>query len=367
MHGVRYTLPRATDMLTSAYSACDSDARPSCFLVLPVARPRTSMEASPLADIALGPRCLPELRLHLGPHSPQSRLRSLPLQSQFSSVWPKLGMKLDPVAPLILLALGQAAASRSYVFLTLTYVYILASAPLHTFPSPLTTYTTLRFITNAPIRTSRHRYPFRVLNVTDFAISFAFAHICPRPYESTTSTLIDLLKGLVHALDPRIARTSPHVSQPARRPFTCSYCSGPTHLLRQCPHIASDVRAGICQRNAQGKVVISSGLFVPHRIHGPNLRAQQLCCAEAAPDAASDSIRIAALERQLASLRERFPQSPIPASVDSIVPAADISSTLPFVRGYTVAHVHQLIAHCTQTAFYDGPETPRIINTQRAA
>ncbi|KAJ7889105.1 hypothetical protein B0H14DRAFT_3712435 [Mycena olivaceomarginata] len=90
----------------------------------------------------------------------------------------------------------------------------------------------------------------------------------------TTSTLIELLTKLIRALAQFLVHAPSHASLPPRRPFVCSYCSDPAHFIRHCPYVAHNIRAGICQRSAQGKVVLPSGLFVPHHIPGLNLRTR---------------------------------------------------------------------------------------------
>ncbi|KAJ7224643.1 hypothetical protein GGX14DRAFT_557502 [Mycena pura] len=47
-----------------------------------------------------------------------------------------------------------------------------------------------------------------------------------------------------------------------------------TTFVLQPPLITIDIAAGICKRNAKGKVVLPSGLSVPHTVPGPNLRAR---------------------------------------------------------------------------------------------
>ncbi|KAJ7114715.1 hypothetical protein C8R44DRAFT_740090 [Mycena epipterygia] len=120
---------------------------------------------------------------------------------------------------------------------------------------------------------------------------------------ATNSALIELLLALSRALRAFHTRASTHVPQPPRRPFVCSYCSDPMHFIRDCPHVASDICAGICQRNVNGKVVLPSGLFVPHHIVGSNLRS-----------------RITAYHRRLADT----------ASTSPIAPASTPSPTSPF-------------------------------------
>ncbi|KAJ7430114.1 hypothetical protein B0H11DRAFT_2398550 [Mycena galericulata] len=82
-------------------------------------------------------------------------------------------------------------------------------------------------------------------------------------------------------LDPDLEPLSPYpvASHPASpfapsRTTTCSYCSDPTHFIAQCPLVTADIRAGTCRRNAEGKVVLPSGRFVPHRITGRDLRTR---------------------------------------------------------------------------------------------
>ncbi|KAJ7037746.1 hypothetical protein C8F04DRAFT_1256623 [Mycena alexandri] len=55
---------------------------------------------------------------------------------------------------------------------------------------------------------------------------------------------------------------------------SCVYCTSTTHFIRHCPVVATDIHAGICKRNAEGKVVLPSGLFVPRHIIGSNLRVR---------------------------------------------------------------------------------------------
>ncbi|KAF7343828.1 hypothetical protein MSAN_01964000 [Mycena sanguinolenta] len=111
---------------------------------------------------------------------------------------------------------------------------------------------------------------------------------------------------------------------PSLRPPSCSYCSNPTHFIARCPLVTADVAARICKRNAEGKVVLPSGLFVPHRFVGPNLRARIVSWhatnpACPAPPAASHisvprpSTSHATVLQPHESLSTSQPQHPIPA------------------------------------------------------
>ncbi|KAJ7202951.1 hypothetical protein B0H12DRAFT_1330754 [Mycena haematopus] len=72
----------------------------------------------------------------------------------------------------------------------------------------------------------------------------------------------------------RSTHRRPSAPSSPRRPLACSYCSDPSHLIRHCPHVSADISAGFCCRNIQGKIVLPSGLFVPRRVEGPNLRTR---------------------------------------------------------------------------------------------
>ncbi|KAJ7191137.1 hypothetical protein GGX14DRAFT_601224 [Mycena pura] len=93
--------------------------------------------------------------------------------------------------------------------------------------------------------------------------------------DTTMTTLIDLLTKLLCMLTTSHARiVAAHTQSLPRRPFACSYCSDPVHLIRNCPLVLADIRAGVCKRNACGRVVLTSGLYIPHSIPGPNLRTR---------------------------------------------------------------------------------------------
>ncbi|KAJ7210898.1 hypothetical protein GGX14DRAFT_697460 [Mycena pura] len=89
------------------------------------------------------------------------------------------------------------------------------------------------------------------------------------------TTLIDLLTKRLHMLTTSHARVAAaHAQSRPHRPFACSYCSDPSHLICNCPLVLADIRAGVCKRNARGRVVLPSGLYVPHSISGQNLRTR---------------------------------------------------------------------------------------------
>ena len=65
-----------------------------------------------------------------------------------------------------------------------------------------------------------------------------------------------------------------HSTQPCGQPchnhngkIECNYC-GEEHFICDCPHVLTDIKAGKCRRNQDGKVVLSTGTFVPQDITG---------------------------------------------------------------------------------------------------
>ncbi|KAF7334881.1 hypothetical protein MSAN_02357600 [Mycena sanguinolenta] len=100
----------------------------------------------------------------------------------------------------------------------------------------------------------------------------------PAPADSSLAALANVvneLTRLVSSQQPFPAALRPDLQPiPSPHPTLCSYCSDPAHLIACCPVVAADIHSGFCKRNAEGKVVLPSGSFVPHRLAGPNLRAR---------------------------------------------------------------------------------------------
>ncbi|KAJ7871278.1 hypothetical protein B0H13DRAFT_1558144, partial [Mycena leptocephala] len=100
----------------------------------------------------------------------------------------------------------------------------------------------------------------------------------PAPADPSIAVLADAINELTRLVSSQqqLSPTAPRLDSPpsSPRPALCSYCSNPAHFIARCPLAAADIRAGICKRNAEGKVVLPSGMFVPHRIAGPDLRTR---------------------------------------------------------------------------------------------
>ncbi|KAJ7198532.1 hypothetical protein GGX14DRAFT_573407 [Mycena pura] len=156
-------------------------------------------------------------------------------------------------------------------------------------------------------------YPLDVLHdAIDFILISNPASLAPPPAPSTAATPVPLSTSLAYtstsaSYDPSLAALvsavnelthlvstarlspvashfdsppSPHHPAPRpspslpSRPASCSYCSNPAHLIARCPFVAVDIAAGVCKRNAEGKIVLPSGLFILHGVVGSNLRAR---------------------------------------------------------------------------------------------
>ncbi|KAJ6521697.1 hypothetical protein B0H19DRAFT_593250 [Mycena capillaripes] len=100
----------------------------------------------------------------------------------------------------------------------------------------------------------------------------------PASADLSLAALLDAINELIHFVSsqqqPSPVASCPDSPPPSPRPATCSYCSDTAHFIARCPLVSADIRAGLCRRNTEGKVVLPSGLFVPSRITGPDLRAR---------------------------------------------------------------------------------------------
>lgn len=52
----------------------------------------------------------------------------------------------------------------------------------------------------------------------------------------------------------------------------CIYCSDLGHSRRDCPHIAEDIKANQCAINAEGKITLPNGSYVPRNTPGATMR-----------------------------------------------------------------------------------------------
>ncbi|ETW82684.1 hypothetical protein HETIRDRAFT_450470 [Heterobasidion irregulare TC 32-1] len=70
------------------------------------------------------------------------------------------------------------------------------------------------------------------------------------------------------------------ISRPADQPSqqlgqggdNCMFCGSPKHFMHACPEVTKYIQISKCKQNIKGKVVLSSGAFVPREITGSNLK-----------------------------------------------------------------------------------------------
>ncbi|THH11446.1 hypothetical protein EW146_g8045 [Bondarzewia mesenterica] len=80
-------------------------------------------------------------------------------------------------------------------------------------------------------------------------------------FERITETFVKALSGQQAIGPPR----------PPSNPKTagrCTFCGNAGHYMRECPEVEDYIRQGKCRRNLEGKVILSSGAFVPRSIPG---------------------------------------------------------------------------------------------------
>lgn len=90
-------------------------------------------------------------------------------------------------------------------------------------------------------------------------------------FSEFTKTILDALshKQGDHSHDS----SNPHTGTSSRRPG-CNFCGG-AHFIRECLKVEEMIKIGKCKRNAEGKVVLPSGAFVPRDIPG-NLLSERI-------------------------------------------------------------------------------------------
>ncbi|KAJ7499381.1 hypothetical protein FB451DRAFT_1428986 [Mycena latifolia] len=114
---------------------------------------------------------------------------------------------------------------------------------------------------------------------TQFAINTLPPPV-PAPVEIKADPGIAALVGSVTELIKVLATRSVPLSTDAgasskkNRSEGCGYCSDLDHYINQCQRVLEDIKAGICKRNSEGRVVLPSGAFIPRSILGKDLRSR---------------------------------------------------------------------------------------------
>jgi len=155
--------------------------------------------------------------------------------------------------------------------------------------------------------------------------------------EDLGSLFKEFTKTILEAINHSMPNTSPE-AQEARNEYArhilCLFCGGP-HPIRKCATVDQYIKAGKCRRNHEGRIILSSGAWIPRDMPGTNFKERidewhrrnpgQLAAAslihtidarilyndEKPQDIyqLSSKDRIATLEAELFSLRARNPQA----------------------------------------------------------
>ncbi|KAJ7235115.1 hypothetical protein C8J57DRAFT_1089163 [Mycena rebaudengoi] len=90
---------------------------------------------------------------------------------------------------------------------------------------------------------------------------------------STMAKLIEVL-ATQKTSDGNFSTNGNNGGQKRTRPDGCGYCSDLNHFINDCTLVLADINAGKCKRNADNRVVLPSGAFVPRTITGKDLRTR---------------------------------------------------------------------------------------------
>ncbi len=88
---------------------------------------------------------------------------------------------------------------------------------------------------------------------------------------------ISALSSMIAALQATVLRLTEQVNggrnaKPTKQKNPCAMCSADEHFIKQCPHVEHYIRNGKCARNAEGRLVLPSGQYLPRNIAGKNLK-----------------------------------------------------------------------------------------------
>jgi hypothetical protein len=81
----------------------------------------------------------------------------------------------------------------------------------------------------------------------------------PVKAEDLSTLIAGFTKLIIDAIYSTQSRGPPRSQD---RKIECSYC-GEEHFICDCPHIKTDIKCGKCRRNQDGRVVLSTGAFIP--------------------------------------------------------------------------------------------------------
>ncbi|KAF8064461.1 hypothetical protein FPV67DRAFT_1419763 [Lyophyllum atratum] len=94
------------------------------------------------------------------------------------------------------------------------------------------------------------------------------------PVSVKTEDLSYLIQKLAETIDRLGNQSNGNAGNTGRtlRPGDCTMCGQPGHFINECPEVEAYTQQGKCRRNAEGRVVLPSGAYIPRAIRGRNLK-----------------------------------------------------------------------------------------------
>ena len=91
-------------------------------------------------------------------------------------------------------------------------------------------------------------------------------------YESLNiNAIVEEVAKRISSLEKQQNQGAPNL--PKLRTNHCIFCSDPDHYLSSCPHVGEYIQKGLCQRNADGQIVLPNGSRIsPREVPGRNLK-----------------------------------------------------------------------------------------------
>jgi hypothetical protein len=88
--------------------------------------------------------------------------------------------------------------------------------------------------------------------------------------EDINAILDKFASTLLKVLTPQIAQSTrrPPNGQPSERHNSCNFCGSLDHFMRDCELVMQYIRDGKIKRNTEGKIILSTGAFIPRTIMG---------------------------------------------------------------------------------------------------
>ncbi|KAF7288120.1 Integrase catalytic domain-containing protein [Mycena chlorophos] len=158
------------------------------------------------------------------------------------------------------------------------------------------------------------------------------------------STMTEFIKVMTLQQTQAASNSNSNSATNQQRPRNnnCGFCNSSTHFIGRCEHVDPALREGLCKRNANNKLVLPNGSFLPREIEGEGLLArfkkwheqnpgnkvvpQMIVDLVTGPSAAATFVltedqRIEALQAEILAMQTRKEAPPITKPVKDQAPA----------------------------------------------